>query len=78
MRLQGFHSTQHLAAIRGFADDLNVVLLRQEPAEPLPQEGMRTSDEYRDQVHTVKIPPSPTKEEHPLLVCRDNSVQINV
>jgi hypothetical protein len=77
MRLQGFHSTQHLAAIRGFADDLNVVLLHQERAEPLPQEGMRISDEYGDRVHTAKIPPSLPKDEHSLLVCRDTSVQIN-
>src|ERR671922_2267578 len=51
MRLECSHPTQHLAAIRCCADDLNVFLLRQEPAEPLPQKRMSVSDEYRDRVH---------------------------
>jgi hypothetical protein len=77
MRLKCFHSTQHLAAIRCVADDLNIFMLRQRPAEPLPEEGMSVSDEYRDRVHTVKIPIFPVKEEQPLLACRDNSLRIN-
>jgi hypothetical protein len=53
--LEGFHPIQHLAAIRGFADDLNVLLLRQEPAEPFPEDGMSVSNEYCDQVHSGNV-----------------------
>ncbi len=51
MRLEGFHPTQHLAAIRGFADNPNVSLLREEPSEHSSEEGMSVSDEYSDHVH---------------------------
>ena len=53
MRLKSSHSTQHLAAIRCFTHDPNV-FLRQGPAEPLPNEGMSVSDEYRDRLHTAR------------------------
>jgi hypothetical protein len=73
MRVKCFHATQHLAAIRGVADDLNGLLLCQDPARPFPEEGMSVSDEYRDQVHSGKIPLSSARDEQPRSACRDHS-----
>jgi hypothetical protein len=77
MQLQCFHRIQHLAAMRCFADDLNVFLLCQEPAKPLPEAGMIVSNEYFDGIHTAKIPLLPARDEQPLLACRNNSQRID-
>jgi hypothetical protein len=71
-----FHATQHLAAIRGVADDLNGLLLCQDPARPFPEEGMSASDEYRDRVHSGKIPLFSARDEQPRSACRDHSFWI--
>jgi hypothetical protein len=55
VRLARFDPTQHLAAMGYFADDLNISMLRQKPAEALPKGSMSSSDEHRDRVHTQKI-----------------------
>jgi hypothetical protein len=75
--LEGFHCTQHLAAIRGFADDLNVVLLHQEPAEPFPEDSMSVSNEYCDRIHSANYSALFCKGRIPTIACRDNSLRIN-
>jgi hypothetical protein len=56
--MECFHLTQNLAAIRGFTDNPDVALVRQEVAELLPENGMSVSDEYRDRVHLRNRLPS--------------------
>jgi hypothetical protein len=63
--VEGFHLSQHLEAIYGFADDLNVVLLPQESAEPFSEDAMCVSDEYADRVYTAQLSPFPTREHSP-------------
>jgi hypothetical protein len=77
MRLEGFHPIQHLAAIHDFANDLNLMLLHQEAAEPFPEDGMSVSNEYCDRIHSANYSALFCKGRMPTIACRDNSLRIN-